>query len=240
MASRSGRSTQVFFGGRDLSGFLNSGELDVDVATMDTTTFGNSWKTSIADILDASFSTSGFYDPDLTDLQAALDVDGGVLTWCPGGGAIGDRARMLLVTGTSYGQSSQVGEVVAFAWDAVSEAALAIGDVLHALTEDTNTTTGPTKDESASSSTGWTAHLHVTAVDAGAWVIKLEDSANGSSWSDVTAGAFASKSAAGAERLRSASGTTTLRRYVRCTATRTGGSSGDGITYALAIARSRQ
>jgi hypothetical protein len=81
--------------------------------------------------------------------------------------------------------------------------------------------------------------LHVTAVDAGggSWVIKLEDSANGSDWTDVSAGAFAAKTAVGAERLRSAASTTTLRRYVRYTATRTGGSAGEGITFFVAYAR---
>jgi len=53
---------------------------------------------------------------------------------------------------------------------------------------------------------------------------------------DVTGGAFTTAAAATQQRLLSASGAT-LRRYVRCVATRTGGAVGDRITFALAIAR---
>ena len=61
-----------------------------------------------------------------------------------------------------------------------------------------------------------------------------------SNWLDVSAGAFAAVTARDYGRLLSASSTTALRRYVRYNATRTGGSAGDGITFALAIARSNQ
>ncbi len=126
---------------------------------------------------------------------------------------------------------------MAFSWEALAEDAIIPGFVLHPLAEDTNTTTGSSRDDSASSSTGWLAHLHVTAVDGGSWVVKLEDSADNSNWLDVSAGAFAAVTAAGGQRLASAADTTTLRRYVRYTATRTGGSAGNGITFSLHYAR---
>jgi hypothetical protein len=118
---------------------------------------------------------------------------------------------------------------------------IGFGDILHILTEDTNTTTGATKDDTAATATGWIAHLHVTAVDAGSWVVKLED-ASASNFSDgavVTDGTFTAATGATSQRLVSAAETTALRRYVRYVATRTGGAGGDGITFALAYSRNR-
>ena len=73
-------------------------------------------------------------------------------------------------------------------------------------------------------------------MDGGSWVIQLEDSADNGSWANVSGGAFTAATGATSQRLTSAAGAT-LRRYTRYTATRTGGSVGNGITFGLAIAR---
>jgi hypothetical protein len=240
MAFKHGKSTAVYFNARDLSPYLNVGDFDADVDTGDTTTFQATWKTALAGQVGAKASFGGFYDPTVTDLTASIGIDFGVpvLTYCPGGaGAIGDRARMLSVATTSYAESAPVGGIVAVKWAVMASGPVGFGDILHALSEDTNTTTGATKDDAAASSTGWIAHLHVTAVDAGSWVVKLEDSADAAAWADVAGASFTALTAAGYQRLRSALSTTTLRRYVRYVATRTGGSAGDGITFVLAYAR---
>ena len=240
MAAVHGRHTGVYFNGVDLTSVLNEAELSVDAETADVTTFATTgWRDHIGGLLGATFSSSGFYDPVVTAPRDSLTVETGVLTYCPGGrSAVGDLARLHIVLGTSYAESSSLEDAVAIAWEALVTGPIAFGYLLHPLAEDTNNTTGSGKDDGAATSTGWSAHLHVTAVDGGSWVVKLEDSANGSDWADVTGGAFTAKTAAGGERLLSASATTTLRRHVRYTATRTGGSAGNGITFALAIARS--
>ena len=238
MAFKHGRLARVYFDGLDISSYLNSAGLSATQATSDTSTFGSTWTSAIAGLSSATLSTGGFYDPELTALDTALGVDSGVVTYCPGGAtAVGDMARMMLVTASSYQRSSPVGDVVGFTWDVLAQRSLVIGYLLHPLAEDTNTTTGSSKNDGAATTTGWTAHLHVTLVDGGSWVVKLEDSADNSSWSDVTGGAFTAATGATAQRLSSASGAT-LRRYVRYTATRTGGSVGNGITFALAYSRS--
>lgn len=239
MAFKHGKGTAVLFNGTNLSPYLNSADLEVSVETADTSAFGSSWKSAIVGQAAVTFSCGGMYDVDQATLVGALTVDGGVLTFCPGGGsAIGDRSRMVAVTGTSYAESSPVGDVVGMSWEALGETAVAFGDVLHPLGEDTNTTTGASKDDGAASATGWTAHLHVTLVDGGSWVVKLQDSADNSAWADVTGGAFGSATGAGGARLTASTSTAALRRYVRYVATRTGGSAGDGITFHLSYARS--
>lgn len=238
MAAVHGKSARIYCNEFDVSGYLNAAGTSVTVETADKTTFGDEWKEYEPGQQAATFSAGGNHDADLTELDDILGTGGQVVTYCPGGAStIGDPARLVSLISTSLSTSAALGGVVAVAWDGTADTSVGIGYVLHPLGEDTNTTTGATRDDAAATTTGWMAHLHVTGpVDGGSWVVKLQDSADGSSWSDVTGGAFAAATGVTAERLTSASGAT-LRRYVRYVATRTGGSAGQGITFALALAR---
>jgi hypothetical protein len=237
MAAKHGSTSRVAWNQYDVSSYLRSAELSVGVEAADTTTFGNGWKTGIVGLGESSASFEGLYDPTTqAHWRDQLGVSSGVLTYAPSGwAAIGDPARLLLGTSTSYVESSPVGDVVSFSWEVMSEAHFAGGQVLHPLGEDTNTTTGASKDDSAATTTGWAFHLHVTAVDGGSWEFGLNDSANNSDWAYVT-GSVATLTTAGVQRVSSAVGAT-LRRYVRYTATRTGGTAGDGISFLLAYSR---
>lgn len=241
MPNVAGRKAQVLFGGYDVSGYLSSAELSVDVDTAETTTFSqtSNAKTHMPTLYGATLSTSGRWDPAWeTAIAAVIGTDLSVVTYCPGGASsVGDRARIMAVTSTAYGSSDEVDGVVAFSWDLMAETPVSFGWLLHPLAEDTNTTTGSSRDDAGATSTGWTASLHVTAVDGGSWVVTIEDSANASAWSTVTGGTFTAATGVTAQRLVSADGAT-LRRYVRYTATRTGGTGGDGVTFALAYSRS--
>jgi hypothetical protein len=241
MAFKHGKSTAVWFGSKDLSPYFHSAELSVETEASDTTVFAATWQTSLTGTMGAKASLEGYYDPTITDLTATLGGEFGyVLTYAPGGAAaIGDRARLLSVASTSYSESDEVGGIVAVSWDPMASGTVGFGDILHTFTEDTNTTTGATKDDTAATATGWVAHLHVSLVDGGSWVVKLQDASasNFSDGADVTGGAFTAATTATSQRLLSATGTTALRRYVRYIATRTGGSGGDGITFGLSYAR---
>lgn len=232
-----GRYTGVLLDAIDLSPYLTSADLSVDVDDSDTTTFGATWKTAIAGQIAPKVDASGYYDPGLGKFTpAALVAPGGVLTYGPAGlSTIGQLARLIPVVYTTYAESSPVGGVVAFKWSATSDAAVGFGWVLHPLAKDTNTTTGADRDDAAATTTGWVAHLHVTSVDAGSWVVKLQDALT-TDWTDVTGGAFTAATAATQQRLVSAAGAT-LRRHVRYVATRTGGTAGDGITFSLSYSR---
>ena len=238
MAAVHGKNTAVWWNSADVSGYLDSVSLSIAVDTGETTTFQKGWKTYLAGEVDSTVSTTGKYDATAgAAVEAQLGTDSGVFTYCPGGATtIGNRARLVSATGTTYTESSPVGDIVTFGWDVQSQTVVGLGWVQHDFTEDTNTTTGSSYDGGAATTTGWTAHLHVSLVDGGSWVVKLEDSADNSSWADVTGGAFTAATTATSQRLASASGAT-LRRYTRYTATRTGGSAGQGITFGLAIAR---
>lgn len=234
-----GKATSVYLGAIDLSGYLDSMSLAADADSAETTTFHATWKRIVTGTIGAKVDYSGLYDP--TELQLGQLITSetpGVLTYCPAGDiAIGDRARLVSARETQFTNGSPVGGVVNLKGSFTAEGVVGIGDVLHPLAEDTNTTTGAQKDDGAGTTTGWTAHLHVIALDGGSWVIKLQDAAVSNTYSDLTGGAFTAATTATSERLVGATPTTALRRYVRYVATRTGGSAGDGITFALAYSR---
>lgn len=240
MAFKHGKNAAVWYGGVDMSPYLFGADLSIGVETADTTTFASGgWRSYIPGLIGGGYEFEGLYDPAETNIQAALGTGGGVLTVCPSGSALGDLVRLVPVITTDYGQSSPIDGAIGFSWGVTAEDAIAAGKIIHPLAEDTNTTTGNAIDGTASSSAGWTAHLHVTLVDGGSWVITVQDSSDGSTgWATIAT--FAAKTAAGSERLVSAAATTTVKRYIRVVATRTGGSAGQGITYALGFARTNQ
>lgn len=237
MAFKHGKDTAVYVGAVDLSAYLNSADLSVDLDEGDTTTFRATWKSAIAGTVGAKVTLGGLYDPDEATLSTLfLAAVPGALTYCPAGAvAIGDRARLVSALEASYGETSPVGGVVAVKASVTATGAVGFGDVLHPLDVDTGTTTGSAKDDSAASATGWTAHLHVTDVSSGSWVVTIEDSSTGSSgWATIAT--FAAATGATSERLIAATATTAVKQYVRYVATVTGGSS-PTITFVLAYAR---
>ena len=235
-----GKNTTVLLGSVNLSQWLDSFGVSASADSADATMFQATWRSGYTGQLSGTADVSGLYDPAQASLPT-LFLAGlpGVLTGCPGAGAaIGDRARLVSALDVSYKESASVGGLVAIAASFTADGVVGFGDVLHPLGEDTNTTTGAAKNELASSSTGWTAHLHVTLVDGGTWTIKLQDStaANFSDVADVSGGSFTATAAVTSQRLVGAAGAT-VRQYVRYVATRAGGSAGDGITFFLALAR---
>lgn len=106
---------------------------------------------------------------------------------------------------------------------------------LAAKTADFNTKTqGLEIDGGAATTTGWAAHLQVTAYSGFSSVaIKIRDSADNSTYADLTSGAFASVTAVGAQRITGAAGAT-VRRYtcIDCDVTGTG-----SITFLVGLSR---
>lgn len=240
MAFKHAKATRTYFNQYDLSGYLHSATFGATQTTGDVTNFkSNGWRESIPGTLAATGGLAGYQDADFTALDTFLGSGSGILSHCPAGVSVGDLARLALVTSSSLNKSSPVGGVNALTWDVENDGTVHLGQVLNEADEQTNSGAGTGADGGASTSTGWTAHLHVLAVDGGSWVISLADSADNSSFSAVSSSSFAAATGATSERLQSASSTTTLRRYVRYGATRTGGTTGDGITFFLAVARSK-
>lgn len=86
---------------------------------------------------------------------------------------------------------------------------------------DTAATNGDSLDQTASTSHGWTAYLHVKAVTGTSVTVKIQDSADDSAWTDLSGGAFTAATGGTKQRIAAASITATVRRYVRVVTTGT-------------------
>lgn len=236
-----GSKCSVWLDVLDVSQYFNDSSLSIDVDTADTSTFGGSWKTFIEGLPTSKIALKGYYDLNANaEFQGDVMNGGSIVTVGPGGLlAIGDYARLMDAHETSLAESSPVGGVVLTDVAFQGDTALGFGWTLHPMGADSGTTTGADRDDGAATSTGWMAHLHVTAVTGSptSWTVKLQDAAT-TDWTDVTGGAFTATNVPAAQRLVSAAATTTLRRHVRYVATVVGGTA-PTITFGLAYSRNR-
>lgn len=217
-----GKDAAVLLDGVLISAYFDSGEFSAEVDTAETTTFSSSWKSFIAGQAAGTVGLTGYFDPTWNDLWDTIgDAPGAVLTFAPGGLALGSPVRLVKVLTSAYGESAPIGGAVTFSWDVTADGSVGTGQVIAAATAITADTNGAAFDGGAATSNGAVAHLHVTSVSASdSIVVTIEDSANGSSgW--ATIGTFASKSAPGAERIAIAGN---VRRYVRAVYDVTGSS----------------
>ncbi len=85
---------------------------------------------------------------------------------------------------------------------------------------DTTATNGASLDGGAATSFGAQAYLHVFSVTGTSVTVKLQDSADNSTFADITGAAFIAATTSGAQRLALATNAT-VRRYVRAVTTGT-------------------
>lgn len=100
------------------------------------------------------------------------------------------------------------------------------GHVLAAGSSIGATTSYDSVDNGASTDNGLTAFLHVTATSSGDWVLKVQHSADDSTWADLIT--FSADGSAITSEVGEASGT--VNRYLRFQATRTSGTTTFWVT----------
>lgn len=233
---RHGKGTVVLADEFDITTYLNSVTASNAVDVPETTTFGSSDRSYIAGHTDGSVSFEGLFDgtTDAVDeiFDSALGA-GPIMTVSGDGSAAGRRAILLNSKSTSYEVSSPLTDVVAVSGEAVADGGLDYGIWLACQTAVSNTLTGAAQDNTASSSNGGVAHLHVTAnTRDGTAVAKVQGSADNSTWADLTTFATISTSTETSERKEV---TGTVARYLRAVVT-PAGSSGS-LTVSIAFAR---
>lgn len=86
---------------------------------------------------------------------------------------------------------------------------------------DTTATNGTSYDGGASTSFGGQLYLHVISVTGTSCTVKLQDSADNSTFADVTSGAFTAAASAPQSQRIALAGNATVRRYVRIATTGT-------------------
>lgn len=237
MAFVHGKGAVVLHGLTDASGYFNSLDVELSVDPAETTTFGKNAKTFIPGLKDGKVSLGGLFDVAIDAvLSAAIGAStGDAVTVAPQALALGGRVWVCSSRSTSYKSSVPVGGVVAASMSIQADNGVDPGVVLADLSARTATANLTAVDSGVTSTlNGWSANLHCTVASGTSptLTVKLQDSADNSTFADLTGGAFTQLTAAGSQHLE---GTGTVRRYVR--AVYTIGGTTPSFTAAVGFAR---
>lgn len=234
MAFVHGKSTTVYLGQYDLTGFCDTADISQAMEPAETTTFGSSAKTFIAGLRDGTISLSGNADyasGAIDDvLNAATDGSQKYVTIGTGTEAVGSRCKLATIRQTQYGQSIPVGDKVTWSADLQADGGIdGNGVILHIKEAETGTENGASVDNGAASTNGYAALLHVFVDNITSVTVKVQHSTDNSSWADLCT--FTAFSGVGSEIK---TGTGTVNRYVRYIISAFTGTS---TTFAVAFAR---
>jgi hypothetical protein len=242
MAFIHGKGTAVLVGAFDLTAYFNDATTSAEVSADETTSFGFNDKTYIAGLGDGKISAAGMFDTTATVgadvvLAAALgsSAPSNVLI-AHAGLAVGNRCSVAAGLETNYEISEKVSEVAAVKADFQGTGGMDAGVVLAAAKSvaTATTTNEASVDNAASSANGGTGWLHVTTNGTSSTtIVKVQHSANDSTWADLVTFATVATTVTKAERVLVAEGTT-VNRYVRAISTTAGTGA---VVYTVAFAR---
>lgn len=234
---RHGKATVVLLNGYDLSPFLNEATQTMSLETGETTTFGSTDKTYIAGLGDGTISVSGLFDSTAgaSDpvLRGELGQEDNTFTVLPEGATAGRMAVLANGQITSYEVSSPVADVVSISAEVQADGGMWYGDALTGLSTVSASAVTTAVDDTASSSNGAVANLHVTSNNRdGATTVKVQHSSDNSTFADLITFTSVSASTTVGETVTS---TGTVNRYLRAQIV-PAGSSGS-VTYHVSVAR---
>lgn len=241
---RHGKNTIVLFDKFDLSTYFNSATTSAMAEAVETTTFGSANKTYAVGMKDGTVSFEGLWAGDVLGVDETLtaaiaSTTKKIITVGSEGAAIGRRAQLVNTDETSYEIKTAVADMVTISAQAQASGTVGglDGGVLLAAQQSVTATVNNTSvDNTASSANGGVGHLHVTAnTRNGAATIKIQHSANNSTWADLTVFTATTSSTTTSERVEVVAGTT-VNRYLRAIVSAFAGSSGTA-TITVGFAR---
>ena len=228
-----GKDNKVLFGAYDLTSYFNSASFSREQAVSETTVFGSNQATYIGSIETASASLSGFYDGGSDAVDEELQAVIGSATDTPlsiyqCGDTAGNNVLLLTSKIKNYNIDSSVQDPVGISATFTGDN-FGNGTSLYALTNTSATANTTAVDLGPSSTLGGQAHIHCTAHSSANISVKIQSSADNSSFADVSGFSFTTITGATTQRIAT---TNTVNRYVRLVITVTGGSATFSVGYA--------
>lgn len=242
MAVLTGVTMKVLVNQYDLTGYFRKMDLACERGMYDTTVFGSTSRAYIPGLkggtigvegLFESVATAGNPDSVFNAIEAAATVP--LVSIAPAGLAVGNRVYLLQAHENNHNIGAQVDALILNSAEFTDNDGFDQGVSLHALSAETSfPVTGTAVDNTAQTTNGGVAFLHVTAIAGGApnIVYKVQHSVDNSVWADLVT--FTAVTAASSQRIVVVDGTT-VRRYLRMTATEGGTTS--SITGSVSFAR---
>jgi hypothetical protein len=243
MARVHGKDARAYLGARDVSGDLNSIDITANVDTHDATTFGAEYLSYDPGLGSWEASVDGFYQTNsggsVTSIERQFEAMLGVTTtgttvlsvYDGDADGVGDAGILCSdAILTKHGQLISVADLVKISGTLAGNGRAGLnGRLLHVLAADASSTNGSSYDNSASSSSGGRANLHITAASGTGGTIKIQHSSDNSTWVDLIT--FTAATAATSE---TKTVTGTVNRYLRVASTINSSSS---LTYVTGFER---
>jgi hypothetical protein len=223
MSKQGGLGHALWWHGNDVSGDITAvGTISGGPAVLTTTGINKSAIERIGGVRDGSLSATSWWNPDAGGSHAvfsALPTTDVVLTYACGT-TLGVPAACLVSKQIGYDGSRADDGSFTFALDAQANGYGLEWGLLGTpgIRTDTTATNGTAVDNGASSTYGLQAYLHLFAFTGTSVTAKLQDSPDGSTWTDVAGAAFAAASTVGAQRIAV---TGNVNRYLRVATTGT-------------------
>jgi len=179
MAFQHGKGAGVFVAQFDLSGDFTQYNFSRSRQTVDVTTMGNDDRVFLSGIGEGKISVQGIYNAatDKSDEELnALDGVETVITASPtAAAAIGDAAHMVNGFIENYQPRSSVNDAVRFSSGVEASAGGYVGKVLHHNNQESSTGASASIDNTAQTTNGATAFLHVTQFSGTDATVTIED-----------------------------------------------------------------
>lgn len=220
MPKTSGLGDNFYVGGYDLSGDINAvNTIGNSVGTLDVTGINKYAYERVGGQIQGTLEFTSLFNPttgqahDILSNLPTADVQMSYFR----GQAVGNPAASMISKQPNYDGSRADDGDFKFAVQAVSNGyGLEWGQQLTAgVRTDTAATNGASIDTSASLSFGGQAYLHVFGFTGTDVTIKIQDSANDSTWADVSGFGFTQITAGNTTQRLQLGSTATLRRYLR-------------------------
>ncbi|MEE4546462.1 hypothetical protein V2S66_31420 [Streptomyces sp. V4-01] len=230
MSKQGGLGDALYYGGYDMSGDVQAlGNVGGGPALLEFTDITQAAMARQGGLRDGRFEWTSFFNPGLPanaahTLLSALPR-GDVLVTYGRGTVLGSPAACLNGKQITYdGTRGNDGSLMFAVTGQASSYGLEWGKLLTpGVRTDTAATLGTAVDTGGSLSFGAQAYLHLGAFTGTDVTVKIQDSADNSSFTDVASLAFTQVTAAPATQRIAIANTATVRRYVRATTVTTGG-----------------
>lgn len=234
-----GKNVVVLWSQFNLSPHFNDATVSQEVSTAEVTTFGDNSRDYVVGIKDATVSLSGVWDDtattgaDVVLSNAMGNATNPILTVGFAGATIGYRAKLAEIIETSLEITGNFDDAVQVAAEMQVTGGVDNGIFLKTFAAETSTTNSTSQDNTAASTNGYAAHLHVTAVSGTGPTadILVQHSVDNAVWATLVTFTQVTTTPT-SQRL---TGTGTVNRYVRCASTIAGTT--PSYTYTVAFAR---
>ena len=243
MSKSTGLGDNLYVGGYDLSNDATAlSNIQASIATLDVTGINKSAHERLFGLRSGAINVTTAFNPAANQQHAVLSAlprTDTQLMWTRGT-AIGNAAACIVSKQVDYAPTRGNDGALSTAVSTQSNGfSLEFCEQLTAgLRTDTAATIGTALDYGATigaTSFGFQAYLQVTAFTGTDVTVKLQDSADNSTFADLASGAFAQSTAAHTFQRIAVGGTATVRRYVRATTITSGGFT--SVTFAVTLVK---